>query len=106
MMITKKMLLDASLKSKEKGKPTLQLLFLWHHMVERFSKKANFAGFKHKKEMKSEAIVCLKQHGLKFNPEKLTNPIAWYMQIINQGFLIGTQKAKKLKKIKEPKNES
>jgi len=80
-------LLPAVLEAKERGKMTDKLARMLMLLTDRYSRKANFNGYSFREDMVSAALVNLVQNALKFNPEKSSNPFAFYTTSIKNSFL-------------------
>lgn len=80
-------LLPAVLESKKHGKITDKLARMLMLLTDRYSRKANFNGYSFREDMVSAALINLCQNALKFNPEKSSNPFAFYTTAIKNSFL-------------------
>lgn len=80
-------LLPAVLEAKEQGRLTNKLARMLMLLTDRYSRKANFNGYSFREDMVSVALVNLCQNALKFNPEKSSNPFAFYTTAIKNSFL-------------------
>lgn len=80
-------LLPAVLESKSAGKITDKLARMLLLLTDRYSRKANFNGYSYREDMVSAALINLCQNALKFNPEKSSNPFAFYTTAIKNSFL-------------------
>ena len=56
-------------------------------LVERYSRSPKFIKYSYREDMKSEALLNLCNNALKFNPEKSSNPFAFYTTAIHHSFL-------------------
>ena len=65
------------------------------------ARKPNFVNYTFKEEMISDGIENCLQYIDNFNPEKSTNPFAYFTQIIHYAFLRRIQKEKKQMEIRE-----
>jgi DNA-directed RNA polymerase specialized sigma24 family protein len=80
-------LLPAVLDAKKHGKITDKLARMLMLLTDRYSRKANFNGYSFREDMVSAALINLVQNALKFNPEKSSNPFAFYTTAIKNSFL-------------------
>lgn len=80
-------LLPAVLEAKERGRITDKLARMLMLLTDRYSRKANFNGYSFREDMVSAALINLVQNALKFNPEKSSNPFAFYTTAIKNSFL-------------------
>lgn len=69
-------------------------------IAQRLATKPNFSGYSYKEEMISDGIENCLQYMHNFNPEKYSNPFAYFTQIIWYAFLRRIQKEKKQTYIK------
>ena len=56
-------------------------------IAERYSKRPNFIGYSFIEEMKSEAVLTCIKYAKNFNPEKSSNPFAYFTQVIKNSFI-------------------
>ena len=64
-------------------------------IAERLSHRPNFINYAFREEMVSDGIENSVMYASNFNPEKSTNPFAYFTQIINYAFLRRIEKEKK-----------
>ena len=64
-------------------------------IAQRLATKPNFSGYSYKEEMISDGIENCLQYIHNFDPEKSSNPFAYFTQIIWYAFLRRIQKEKK-----------
>lgn len=69
-------------------------------IATRLASKSNYSGYSFKQEMISDGIENCLMYLHNFNPEKSTNPFAYFTQIINFAFIRRIQKEKKQHYIK------
>ena len=69
-------------------------------IATRLATKPNFSGYSYKEEMISDGIENCLQYIHNFDPEKSSNPFAYFTQIIHYAFLRRIQKEKKQLEIK------
>tara|TARA_B100001750_G_C15516362_1_gene607526 strand:- start:27 stop:509 length:483 start_codon:yes stop_codon:yes gene_type:complete len=70
-------------------------------IANHLSYRPNFINYTYREEMISDGIENCLQYMDKFNPEKSTNPFAYFTQIIYYAFVRRIQKEKKQQQIKE-----
>ena len=70
-------------------------------IANHLSYRPNFINYTYREEMISDGIENCLQYIDKFNPEKSTNPFAYFTQIIYYAFIRRIQKEKKQQAIKE-----
>lgn len=75
-------------------------------IATKLSNKANFVGYTYKDEMVSDAIENCVNAVHSFNPEKSSNPFAYFTQIVWYAFLRRIEKEKKQTYIKYKSLES
>jgi DNA-directed RNA polymerase specialized sigma24 family protein len=94
-------LLPAVLESKKVGKMTDKLARMLMLLTDRYSRKANFNGYSFREDMVSAALINLCQNALKFDPEKSSNPFAFYTTAIKNSFLQFMSEEKKQRYIRD-----
>ena len=95
--------LDKSERAKRwKGKPPIPRYVgeCFLKIANHLSFKPNFVNYMFKEDMISDGIENCVQYIHNFNPEKSTNPFAYFTQIIHYAFLRRIQKEKKQLEIK------
>lgn len=71
-------------------------------LVDRYSRSPKFNRYSFREDMKSEAIINLACNAaLKFNPEKSSNPFAFYTTVIHHSFLQFLNAEKKQRNIRD-----
>ena len=85
--LTNKDLLPAVLEAKEIGKLTDKLARMLMILADRYSKKSNFVGYTYREDMVAHALLNLTKNAMKFDPEKSSNPFAYYTSAIRNSFL-------------------
>lgn len=68
------------------GKMSNELVKMLTLLVERFSTKGNFAGYSYIEDMRSHAMVNLVTAWKKFNPDKSSNPFAFFTECVKNSF--------------------
>jgi hypothetical protein len=96
-------LLPAVLESIKVGRITDKLARMLMLLTDRYSRKANFVGYSYREDMVSAALInlCQNQNALKFNPEKSSNPFAFYTTAIKNSFLQYMLEEKKQRYIRD-----
>ena len=85
--LTNATLLPEVIRAKGLGQITPELAKMLMLLTERYSRHPSFNGYSFKEDMKSEALVNLVRNALQFNPEKSSNPFAFYTTAIYHSFL-------------------
>ena len=92
-------------EAEEKGDPKPRITnYLGECFVKiatHLSYKPNFVNYMFREDMISDGIENCVQYIHNFNPEKSTNPFAYFTQIIHYAFLRRIQKEKKQMEIRE-----
>ena len=70
-------------------------------IAERYSHKGNFVGYSYREDMVAAAVTNLCNNALKFNPEKSSNPFAYYTTGIYHSFLQYMAEEKNHRKIRD-----
>ncbi len=92
---------DAEADGKEKPRISNYIGECILMISQRLSSKPNFSGYSYKDEMISDGIENCIQYGVdKFDPDKYTNPFAYFTQIIKWAFVRRIQKERKQQYIK------
>jgi DNA-directed RNA polymerase specialized sigma subunit len=99
--ITNSVLLPEVLESKKNGRMTAKLAEMLMKLTRKYANKPCFIGYSYRDDMISEALTNLCQNALKFNPEKSSNPFAYYTTCINSSFLQYLNFEKKHRKIRD-----
>ncbi len=99
--LTNATLLPEVIKCKKNGKISNELIKMIMLLAERYSKSSKFAGYTFREDMVSEAVMNLYQNALKFNPEKSSNPFAFYTTSIHNSFLQFLNNEKKHRNIRD-----
>lgn len=85
--LTNQDLLPAVIDAKSKGFLTDKLARMLMLLTDRYSRRSNFSGYSFREDMVSSALTNLCQNALKFDPEKSSNPFAFYTTAIHNSFL-------------------
>jgi len=99
--LTNATLLPEVIKCKTVGKISNELAKMLMLLTERYAKSSKFAGYTFRDDMVSEALINLCQNALKFNPEKSSNPFAFYTTAIHHSFLQYLNNEKKHRNIRD-----
>lgn len=99
--ITNSVLLPEVLESKKQGKMSDKLAMMLMTLTKKYANRPCFVGYSYREDMISEALTNLVQNALKFNPEKSSNPFAYYTTCINSSFLQYLNFEKKHRKIRD-----
>ena len=92
---------DAETLGKDKPRITNYLGECFLKIATHLSYKPNFVNYMFREDMISDGIENCVQYIHNFNPEKSTNPFAYFTQIIHYAFLRRIQKEKKQMEIRE-----
>ena len=93
--------LAAEEKGKDKPRVTEYIGECFVKIATHLSYKPNFVNYMFREDMISDGIENCVQYIHNFNPEKSTNPFAYFTQIIHYAFLRRIQKEKKQMEIRE-----
>lgn len=85
-------LLAEIIKSKEKGELTSNALQMLLLMIENIQRKRYYKTPEEKEDCASSAIYDVLMYWQNFNPEKSTNPFAFYTSVITNGLAKGWDK--------------
>ena len=99
--ITNGKMLPEVIKSKAQGVLTNELAKMLMMLTRKYAQRPCFSGYTYKEDMISEALANLCQNALKFNPEKSSNPFAYYTTCINSSFLQFLNVEKKHRRIRD-----
>lgn len=99
--LTSAVLLKEVIHAKELGIVTDKLARMLMLLAERYSRKSSFAGYSFREDMVSTALINLCVNGLKFNPERSSNPFAFYTTAIHNSFLQYMADEKKHRNIRD-----
>jgi len=70
-------------------------------ITERYSKKSKFSVYSFREDMVSVALINLCANGLKFDPERSSNPFSFYTTVIHNSFLQYMADEKKHRNIRD-----
>jgi hypothetical protein len=94
-------LLPAVIHAKSLNVVTSELIGMIKLIAERYSRKANFIGYSFRDDMVSAAVANLCNTALKFDPERYSNPFAYYTSAIHNSFLQFMADEKKHRNIRD-----
>lgn len=94
-------LLAEVIKCREEKKISNKLATMLHMLTTRYASKPNFSGYTYIDDMIAEALADLCKNALKFNPERSSNPFAFYTQCIHNSFLGYLNNEKKHRRIRD-----
>ena len=94
-------LLAEVIKCKAAGKLSNKLASMLYMLTTRYATKPNFSGYTYIDDMVAEALADLCKNALKFNPERSSNPFAFYTQCIHNSFLGYLNNEKKHRRIRD-----
>jgi len=99
--ITNGKMLPEVISSKAEGQISDELAKMLMMLTRKYAQRPCFSGYTYKEDMISEALANLCQNALKFNPEKSSNPFAFYTSCINNSFLQFLNVEKKHRRIRD-----
>lgn len=89
------------IKSREKGEMTPKLANMLTLLCYRYSKRANFINYPYNDDMQSYAMLMLVRTWKSFNPDKGSNPFAFFTQCIKHSFIQYLNQEKRQRNIKD-----
>lgn len=95
MIVYKKMVKDAVAENKERPRVPEYIGTCMFKIATHLARKPNFANYTFKEDMISDGIENCLLYIDNFDPEKYSNPFAYFTQIIYYAFLRRIQKEKK-----------
>ena len=84
--LSNKELLAEVKRSKRKGEMSDKLARMLQMLCARYAKRSNFVNYTYNDDMQSFAMMMLVRTWHAFNPEKSSNPFAFYTQCIKNSF--------------------
>lgn len=99
--ISNSKMLPEVIKSKADGVITNALAEMFITLTRRYALRPCFSNYTYREDMISEALANLCQNALKFNPEKSSNPFAYYTTCIHSSFLQFLNVEKKHRRIRD-----
>lgn len=88
-------------KSRERGEMTPKLANMLTLLCNRYSKRANFINYPYNDDMQSYAMLMLVRTWKSFDPEKGSNPFAFFTQCIKHSFIQYLNQEKRQRDIKD-----
>jgi DNA-directed RNA polymerase specialized sigma24 family protein len=94
-------LLAEVVKSKQQGKMTNELAKMLTLLTARYGKKGNFSGYTYNEDMQAYAMMMLVRTWNSFDPEKSSNPFAFFTQCIKHSFIQYLNQEKRQRTIRD-----
>lgn len=88
-------------KSRERGEMTPKLANMLTLLCNRYSKRANFINYPYNDDMQSYAMLMLVRTWKSFDPEKGSNPFAFFTQCIKHSFIQYLNQEKRQRNIRD-----
>lgn len=85
--LNNKDLLAQVVLSKEQGRMTDRLAHMLQTLAARYGKKGNFANYTYNEDMQAYAMLMLVKTWNSFDPDKSSNPFAFFTQCIKNSFI-------------------
>lgn len=85
--LTNKELLAEIKRSKTAGEMSNMLARMLQLLCSKYAKKGNFVGYSYNDDMQSYAMMMLVRTWKSFDPEKSSNPFAFFTQCIKNSFI-------------------
>lgn len=99
--LSNKELLAAVKKAKTKGEMSNQLARMLQMLCSRYAKKGNFINYTYNEDMQAYAMMMLVRTWNSFNPEKSSNPFAFFTQCIKNSFIQYLNQEKRQRNIRD-----
>lgn len=99
--LTNKELLAEVINAKSKGVMTDKLASMLMMLTRKYAKKGNFVNYTYNEDMVSYALMMLVRTWNSFNPEKSSNPFAFYTQCIKNSFVQYLNQEKRQRNIRD-----
>lgn len=99
--LNNKDLMAEVIKSKEQGKMTNKLAHMLQTLAARYGKKGNFANYSYNEDMQAYAMLMLVRTWSSFDPEKSSNPFAFFTQCIKNSFIQFLNQEKRQRDIRD-----
>lgn len=99
--LTNKQLLPEVKLCKEQGKMSDKLAMMLQLLCARYAKKANWVNYTYNEDMQAYAMLMLVRTWNSFNPEKSSNPFAFFTQCIKHSFIQFLNQEKKHRNIRD-----
>lgn len=101
--LNNKDLLAEVLKSKEQGFMTQKLATMLQLLTTKYAKKGNFSGYTYNEDMQAYAMLMLVKTWDSFDPNKSSNPFAFFTQCIKNSFIQYLNQEKNQRNIRDQK---
>jgi DNA-directed RNA polymerase specialized sigma24 family protein len=88
-------------KAKKKGEMSNQLARMLQMLCSRYAKKGNFINYTYNEDMQAYAMMMLVRTWNSFNPEKSSNPFAFFTQCIKNSFIQYLNQEKRQRNIRD-----
>lgn len=99
--LNNKDLLIAFHESKEMGKMSDKLAHMLTVLCSRYARKGSFANYTYNDDMQAYAMMMLCKTWGAFNPERSSNPFAFYTQCIKSSFIQYLNQEKKQRDVRD-----
>ena len=99
--LSNKKLLAQVLADKEKGVMSNQLAQMLQLLTARYAKKGKFSNYTYNDDMQAYAMMMLVKTWDSFNPEKSSNPFAFFTQCIHNSFIQYLNQEKRQRNIRD-----
>lgn len=101
LYLNNKDLLAEVKRSKRKGEMSDKLARMLQMLCSRYAKKGNFINYTYNEDMQSYAMMMLVRTWNSFNPEKSSNPFAFFTQCIKNSFIQYLNQEKRQRNIRD-----
>jgi DNA-directed RNA polymerase specialized sigma24 family protein len=101
LYLNNKELLAAVKKSKRKGEMSNELARMLQMLCTRYAKKGNFINYTYNEDMQAYAMMMLVRTWNSFDPEKSSNPFAFFTQCIKNSFIQYLNQEKRQRNIRD-----
>ncbi len=99
--VNNKALLEEFLISREQGEMTSRLAKMLMLICERYARKGMYASYTYNEDMQAFALMNLVKAWKSFNPEKSSNPFAYFTSCVTNSFLQYLNQEKKHRNIRD-----
>ncbi|TFH08862.1 MAG: hypothetical protein E4H14_05620 [Candidatus Thorarchaeota archaeon] len=99
--LNNKELLAEVKRAKRKGEMTNALAQMLQMLTSRYAKKGNFVNYTYNEDMQAYAMMMLVRTWNAFNPEKSSNPFAFFTQCIKHSFIQYLNQEKRQRNIRD-----
>lgn len=101
LYLNNKDLLAEVKRSKRKGEMSDKLARMLQMLCTRYAKKGNFINYTYNEDMQAYAMMMLVRTWNSFNPEKSSNPFAFFTQCIKNSFIQYLNQEKRQRNIRD-----